>query len=326
MKDKLFYLIRLLSFNYFPFRFNKKSLLVLMFHQVNDKKTLFYPSMPVHAFKEMCQFVKKHYEVIHFSEINEYYSKKVTKPAAIITFDDGNYDIVNNVFPILKEMNLKFTINIDTEILETSMSQDFVRVYDILNSTKIDSFINRKFMNEPIRINKKNPIETEFIFTELLSNMSTQKRREFLIDMAIITKMEDINFSKVVSFDDLKKLSESHLVEIGSHSHSHSILTKIPEEQLIIELKHSKEVLENLTGKNIDIIAYPNGIYNQSVQEIAKSVGYKYILKTNDKINVVNQQFLNDKNFERVNQYHQTVESALAHTFGIIKLIRKFSK
>lgn len=326
MKDKLFYLIRLLSFNYFPFRFNKKSLLVLMFHQVNDKKSLFYPSMPVHVFKEMCQFVKKHYEVIHFSEIDEFYSKKVIKPAAIITFDDGNYDIVKNVFPILKEMNLKFNINIDTEILETSMSQDFVRVYDILNSTKIDSFINPKFMNEPISINKKNPIETEFIFTELLSNMSTQKRREFLIDMASITKMENANFSKVVSFEDLRMLSESHLVEIGSHSHTHSILTKIPRDQVIYELKHSKEILEEITEKKIEVIAFPNGVYNSSIEELSKKLGYKFILKTNDKINIITQTILNNKDFERVNQYHKSTEMALAHTYGIIKLLRSISR
>jgi peptidoglycan/xylan/chitin deacetylase (PgdA/CDA1 family) len=325
MKNKLFYLLRILTCNYYPFRSKRNTLLVLMFHQVNDKNSLFYPAMPVQVFKELLEFIDKYYEVIHFSEIENYYSSRNKKPAAIISFDDGNFDILQNAYPILNKLNLKFNINIDTEILETGKSQDFVRAYDILNETKIDSFMNPKFMDKPIEINKKNPIETEFEFTELLSNLTTKKRREFIDEMATITGMDDHLFSKVLSKEDLRKLSESRLVEIGSHSHSHSILTKIPSEQVVYELKHSKEILEEITGKKIEVIAYPNGVFNNSIDELSIELGYKFILKTNDKINLITQTILDNKYFERVNQYHRSIELALAHTYGIIKFIKRFS-
>jgi peptidoglycan/xylan/chitin deacetylase (PgdA/CDA1 family) len=44
------------------------------------------------------------------------------------------------------------------------------------------------------------------------------------------------------------------------------------------ELKDSKDYLENLLGKKIEIICYPFGLYNDQVKQIAKEVGYKAAL------------------------------------------------
>ena len=85
-----------------------------MFHQVNDKKTTFYPSMSVSAFKDLCYFIKKHYSVINLSDIDAHFSK-TNKPAAVFSFDDGHYDIVEYALPILSEFGLPFNINIDTD-------------------------------------------------------------------------------------------------------------------------------------------------------------------------------------------------------------------
>ena len=115
--NKIFYLLRKLTFDYYPFRRNKKTLIVLMFHQVNNFENDFYPSMPIEVFRNLCGFFKKHYEIIHITEVEAYFNQKRKKPAAVISFDDGNIDIYQNAFPILKELNLKFNINIGIELI-----------------------------------------------------------------------------------------------------------------------------------------------------------------------------------------------------------------
>ncbi len=324
MKDKVLHLFRRMTFDFLPFR-QKKSILVLMFHQVNNDKALFYPAVPVHVFKEMCEFVQKYYEVLHFSEIDTYFSKPNKKPAAVITFDDGHYDILANAFPILKELGLKFNVNIDTEILETAKPQDFVRVYDILNQTKIDSFENRKFMKEVVQIDMQRPINTESVFTALLSELPKDKRREFVVEMGEITGMKDADYSKMLSQSDLKELNKSGLVEFGSHSHSHAILTKLTRDDLEFELTHSKSVLEGIIEKEIDVIAYPNGKVNDEIEVLSKSLGYRFLLKTEDRINKVKNNGLG-QGFYRVNQYHQSTNMALAHTYGLQKIIKNMLK
>ena len=179
MKRRILKLINVCTLNYYMKRKQKNQLLILMFHQVNDKKSTFYPAMSVTAFKDLCLFVKSNYAVITPSQIEGHFNKS-NESAAILSFDDGHYDIIEHALPILSQLDLPFNVNIDTEILETEKPQDFVRVYDILNNTNIEGYINDKFMTSPIKVDRSNPIATENDFTELLSKLSSdQKKRNY---------------------------------------------------------------------------------------------------------------------------------------------------
>jgi peptidoglycan/xylan/chitin deacetylase (PgdA/CDA1 family) len=291
-----------------------------MFHQVNDNKQTFYPGMSVSAFRDLITFIKKYYTVIKLSEIKSHFTK-TNNSAAIITFDDGHYDIIEHAFPVLSEFNLPFNVNIDTEILETGKPQDFVRIYDVLNNTDIKSYMNHEFMQVPININRENHFQTEMQFTEVLSNLSTEDRRKFTLDFANEAHMNKNKYSRMLSGEDIKFLSENN-VEFGSHSHTHSILTKLNSNQVHYELSHSKSIIEKLIEKPIHVLAYPNGVFNEEVEKIAKKINYEILLQTNDKINnidVINHDFCN---FNRINQYHQSIQEALAHTYGLKNIIK----
>lgn len=292
-----------------------------MFHQVNNKASVFYPPMPVSVFKELCIYIKSNYEIITPSSIKLHFQTS-NKPAAIISFDDAHYDIMEYAFPILAELKIPFNVNIDTEILDTGKPQDFVRVYDILNNTSIKEYANSKYFSTPIIINKLNPMLTENQFTTLLSNLKPEQKREVVIDLAKVAGMSNDNYSKMLSKKDVQYLS-SKGVEFGSHSHTHSILSKIDEEQLEYELKHSKQILESLINKSINILAYPNGVYNKAVKSMAKKLGYSIFLETEDSINYIDSTDKFNDSFKRINQYHNNLNEALAHTYGITKYIKK---
>ena len=52
---------------------------------------------------------------------------------------------------------------------------------------------------------------------------------------------------------------------IGSHTHSHCDLSKLDSKKLIFELKHSKEILSNIIGKEIIDLSIPYGKYSRKV-------------------------------------------------------------
>ncbi len=320
MKKIFFTLIRLLTFNYFFERGQNNKLLILMFHRVNDSNHLFYKGMSTKAFKDLCIFVKAHYTVINPSEIEAHF-KKTKRPAAIISFDDGHYDIIENAFPILNELNLPFNVNIDTEILETRKPQDFVRIYDVLNNSSIEEYRNLDFMDDYVKIDRNNPSKTEQQFTEILSGLSLKKRRLFTEQFAKHAQMDETKYSKMLSIEDLKILITNN-VEVGSHSHSHAILTKIDPDEIQFELEHSKEILENITNNYIRVLAYPNGVYNDEVISIAKNLGYTILLQTDDEINHIKTSYNPSYSYKRINQYHQTASEALAHTYGKTKYFK----
>ena len=323
----IFRLIRFLTLNYKPFR-KKNELLTILFHQVNDKPLTFYPAVPTKVYQETCLFLAKYYEIIHFSEVEQYYQSNPTKPAAIITFDDGMYDIVEHVLPFMEKHQLKFNINIDTEILETKLPQDFLRVYDILNSTeKISSYLDAAFIENPVTINYIQPIETEIEFTNILSNLPKEAKRKFTNAMHDNLGMKMEYYSRVISKEELCELTSNSLIEIGSHAHAHALLTHIRNEDVQFELSHSKQQLEEITQNNVAIIAYPNGASNTQLDQMAIKNGYRYLVKTEDKTTVINDNFnFKTGSYYRINQYHQHTELVLAHTFGIIKKIKNLIK
>lgn len=78
--------------------------------------------------------------------------------------------------------------------------------------------------------------------------------------------------------EQILELDESGLVEFGSHTVWHPKLTKITADEQRRELVDSKESLEKLLNKNVEILCYPFGLYNDAIKVLAKEVGYKAAL------------------------------------------------
>ena len=64
---------------------------------------------------------------------------------------------------------------------------------------------------------------------------------------------------------------------IGSHGLYHSRLSKIDTAQAKYELERSREELEEITGRKVDLLAFPYGDYNAYVVELCKLAGYRYV-------------------------------------------------
>lgn len=64
-------------------------------------------------------------------------------------------------------------------------------------------------------------------------------------------------------------------VEFGSHGHSHQPLTKLSRQQLAEELRRSRDILQELTGREITRISYPFGAVSRRVLDAAQEAGYR---------------------------------------------------
>ena len=89
------------------------------------------------------------------------------------------------------------------------------------------------------------------------------------------------NFSKkeIMNFNDINQWISSGMY-IGSHSHNHLDLTKIPEKNLLNELEFSRKILEDKFNINNDIFCYPYGKVNQNVYALTKKI-YSKAVTTN---------------------------------------------
>jgi hypothetical protein len=83
---------------------------------------------------------------------------------------------------------------------------------------------------------------------------------------------------EIMSAEQLIALSKSPFVEIGAHGHWHSNLGNIPHTAAIEDLKFSKETLESLLGKSINLLAYPDGSYTRDLIDAAEELGFSHQL------------------------------------------------
>lgn len=76
-----------------------------------------------------------------------------------------------------------------------------------------------------------------------------------------------------MTWQQLKELAaRGH--EIGAHSVSHAKLSRIPEDQVVYEVRRCKEDLEAGLGQPVRTFCYPSGDYNRRVRNIVQANGY----------------------------------------------------
>jgi len=75
--------------------------------------------------------------------------------------------------------------------------------------------------------------------------------------------------------DKILRLKESGF-EIGSHSMAHPYLTRLSKRNAWIEIKESKDVLEELINYPVTSFAYPFGASDPQIENMVREAGYQY--------------------------------------------------
>ena len=82
-----------------------------------------------------------------------------------------------------------------------------------------------------------------------------------------------------VTFTHLDEQQASELsrngMELGSHGATHRALNFLSDSEIESELKKSRQLIYQISGQPVITLAYPFGMQNQKIQEMAKHHGYQ---------------------------------------------------
>lgn len=107
--------------------------------------------------------------------------------------------------------------------------------------------------------------------------------RKYNIPVTLFIYPQTISNGKhAMTWDELKKLQNTGLFDIQSHTYSHpnfkqekKMLSLSRYKKFVtFELVNSKEILENKLGKKITLLAWPFGIYDDYLEQEANKAGY----------------------------------------------------
>lgn len=252
---------------------------ILMYHRLADSKII--PGISSANFEAHLQHLIKYYQVVPVEEIIAGDNNKAENANKVaLTFDDGYVDFYEKAWPLLRKYNVPATVYITTEFVEQKqwMWPDKVRV--MLNATSLTK-VNIPHVGT-LQLSEENFEKNWHCISDHCLTLQESERDSFLQDLIVLLDVTISDFPisdfSALTWQQLHEMEKEGL-DIGSHTVTHPILTRIDDKQLKNELLESKRVIESHIATEIHGICYPNGMPNDvsdSVTKVAKECGYQY--------------------------------------------------
>lgn len=243
-----------------------------MYHGVESKQTDFnldIPSLVISPknFEKQIKYLSKSYNIISMHDLTNHIKKKIPFPSnsVIITFDDGLKNNFINAFPILQKYNIKATVFLITDYIDTLKISWSNKLVYILKKIGISEFIKEfknkfpAYSNLIEKIGQKNIIEQ--ISFLLRYKVDDNIRKKFIQSLYNKFKIK-INKEKIkdlyLSWEEIKKMDDAG-ISFGSHTSTHPVLSLSDYEKAKKEIVNSKKNIEVKLDKEINLFAYPYG-------------------------------------------------------------------
>jgi len=268
LRQVVFILCDLAGINYIFNVLNKGKIKILMYHGVTSYrfKALCWPQVGLKNFKWQMTFLKSRYNVLpsYYLINNSYSSKNMSKNSVIITFDDGFENNYSQAWPVLKKLNLHATCFVLPNLSRTGKQMWVYELYSFFldSPNMVMELDNYGLGNLDLNGSLEKRFELYTKLVETLKHWPHEKRKILLnhiFSKASQTNSDQENPFKLMTPQQIVKLSQSKEFDIGVHSNNHLILSTLSPEEQEEEIRSSIDMLKSWKISFIPIFAYPNG-------------------------------------------------------------------
>jgi peptidoglycan/xylan/chitin deacetylase (PgdA/CDA1 family) len=246
-------------------KFSNSKIRIITYHGISSS------ALSILEFEKQLKFISNHFDNYWVSEIPHLLNTNIkSKPKIILTFDDGLKNHITNVVPLLKKYNLKSTFYVPINLIEENkflwnhelkcllMSMENNNLPKNIQEIIGSCLFEKENINDYIEKIKKLNHEYKINIIEEL-----KRNNKIIYEQWMLEEYQLMNLNDLINI--------SSLVEIGSHTLNHPILTTISKENLIEEIRESRFRLEKFLNKPVVSFCYPNGIYSDEIINIVKN-------------------------------------------------------
>ncbi len=226
--------------------------------------------MSIESFSLLLDQLQKQFHVIGPDRFFNGWPGPLDRPSVLITFDDGWYDVVQSALPEMKRRGIGGICFVTPRVIEEGSLFWPERLIHFSRVLAREEFQREAGVLPPASLDADG-IESLMTFWKSLSE---DERKIRLAALSSAADNEPAG-KRVADWNDLKLLQDAG-IEIGSHGHTHRLLTTLSEEECREELALSRAAISEKLGKAPRAIAYPNGDRNQAVRRLAGEAGYEF--------------------------------------------------
>ncbi len=248
---------------------------IVMLHGVGGDK------LPISDFKQAMVWLAQNFRIVSLNAmVNQIAARE---PPAVegemaITFDDGLRNQAQQAYPILKSLGIPATIFVCPGLIENRQWQwnheVRARLSRLLPTQRAEWALTHEIPH----------LSTEFIVA-WMKQKPLHKRLLIEASLRDATQgfqptYEEHDAYDPMSWEELAGLDQE-LVDIGSHTVTHPILSTLEEAEIWHELQDSRLLLESRLARPVDLFCYPNGSHDERVRSIATQI-YRAAVTTDE--------------------------------------------
>ena len=279
-------------------KLGRNSIFIINYHRVlstHEKEHYLFQSMvnSVGVFERHMDFFRRRCHVMSLDECVTIIRDNLPIPdrTVVITFDDAYEDTYSVAKPILEKYELPATVFLPVGLIDENKSFWFDDVAQRLQYSDLRPLVRSHHL----------PVECAGILHELqalpagqrdalarqavqsIINLPGHQRAPLVQKMLHLeSNSNGVLDNSLLDWQKVREMSATGLISFGSHSFNHLPLDLLSEDELVIEIKDSKKLLEERIGRPTHCFSYPWGRYDVRVKAKVKEFGYRSAVELSD--------------------------------------------
>jgi peptidoglycan/xylan/chitin deacetylase (PgdA/CDA1 family) len=250
-----------------------------MYHRISPPGST--EGISADIFRQQMEIVKRSFNVMTLNELMRSHDNGYTPDnAVVVTFDDGYHDFADYAFPVLRELDIPATLFVTTGFVSEELWLWPDQIRYALDQTKVPK-IQLPGVSGTFNIAE----ELEQCWHRIADHCMLVSNTEKLTLIDALFERLDLEKPikapeayRPLTWDQIRAMGGLGL-EVGSHSHSHPILTQLDDNELRSELVTSQEVIRKQLKFDSPAFCYPNGQkvdFDRRVKKALLDLGYKW--------------------------------------------------
>jgi peptidoglycan/xylan/chitin deacetylase (PgdA/CDA1 family) len=269
------------------------SVAIVVYHGVTPEPLSVFNScqLPLAEFQRQLDFLASQYTILPLREVIDRLARRAPLPRnpAVLTFDDGFRNVLTTAYPVLERHQAPATVFLITGLIGTRQPTWPERLYHAVAATR-----KREVALDDLRWALTSSARRAAAYRALAARLKTlpvEHRDARLVELHrqldIPAEVPATSPLGTLDWPEIEQLARTGLIDFGSHTHTHPILSRCTPEEQREELRCSRDIIRERLG-HCDLLAYPNGTradFNEESQRQAAEQGYACALSMEPGLN-----------------------------------------